>query len=105
MGRITVWLLRGNKRTFNVKIESSAYRKKPYRFYVEGERITTDRSSPNFGMLYGQICYLIRKAIKEKTKVSQEIRGSSRKQRKIHKKKIPASAYAHQLRCDKMGIT
>ena len=101
---ISVWAVRGMTYDFHVKIKGlSGYdRKAPYKFYIRGNKIVTEEKK-YFGVLYGQICYLVRESFRRQEKVSQIIRKSSSGQRKKGRKKIPKDAYLHQLRCQEAG--
>ncbi len=102
---IVVWPVRGKKNVFFVKLIAvqGFGRQKPYRFYFRRKKIICSEKR-YFGVLYGQICYLIRQAHKEQGQVSQIVKSSfSKNHQQYKKKKIPSDAYAHQYRCQEAG--
>ena len=102
---LSAWPVKDTERTFFVRVENLyGYRAKPYKFMIDGRRIVLADSTirwKNFGVLYGQICYMIRKANATRDKVVQIINREGGRQRKTHKRPISRDAYAHQLICDK----
>jgi len=100
---ITVWKTRSKKPCFHVVVTLEDWeRKAPFKFYFRDGKITTSEKR-RFGVLFKQICSLIRQCVKEQGKVSAEVKMASVRQYKKHKRVIPKDAYYHQLRCEEAG--
>jgi len=101
---ITVWKLRSPGLNFHVRIKGlSGYeRQAPFKFCISDKKIGT-KEKKHFGVLYSQICQLIRLAIKQQRTVSQAVKGCRVKKTPPRKVKITIDAYLHQLRCEEAG--